>query len=336
MDFVIHHTGKAGEAFSSLPMARLLKEQHPGCRVTWVILDLYREALGNCPYIDRIETIPTYSCRSMADVGSHIAKHKYYVFNFQRSVTDQFGLHIDAYYNYIVFRKGDTNTFRLSRAPFYTQFFRNAVEFCPGADEVNSWSPPEWHATDRAIEEGEIFEKRYGGGPVIIISPYVADKMCPADNMVNYDLYQIFSELRKWGLPVISTGTQWDEKVHPGWVVDGYASDLSLGGLFYLIKNRAALVVTPNSGIGFAAHWLGAPTLMIDNRTGWKEQVEIWKQKVPNLEDEARPDEYRWPPFMKENFYQQHLLKVPFEQIEWNAEVFLNLIERFKSIKRIY
>ena len=333
MNFIIHHTGKAGEAFSGLAMARLLKTHHPGCKVTWVILDLYREALGNCPYIDKIETIPTYSCKSMADVGSHISKHKYYVFMFKRSVEDKYGLHIDAYYNYIVFRKGDTNTFRLARDPFYIQFFRNAVEFCPGADEVNSWTVPEWYPTDRAVEEGETFEKEYGGGPVIIVSPYVADKMCPKDNMTNYDLDFVLNEVKKWNLPIICTGTQWDEKEFPEWAIDGYAPKLGLGGLFYVIKSRAALVVTPNSGIGFAAHWLGAPTLMIDSRTGWKEQVELWKQKVPHLEDEAGPDEFRWPPFMKENFYPQHLLPRPFEQIEWSTEGFLEAVEKIKPTR---
>lgn len=331
MDFIIHHTGKSGEVFSALPMARLLKEHYPGCRVTWVILDIYREALGNYPYIDNIDLIPTYSCRSMADVEAYISKHKIYVFKYKRSVEDNYGIHINAYYNYIIFRKGDTNTFRLSRAPFYIQFFRNTVEFCPDANEVDSWTIPEWYGTDSAIENGENFEKIYGGGPVIIVSPFVADKMCPIDNETPYNLTLVLGELKEWNLPIVCTGTRWDQKEFPEWVVDGYEPNLSLGGLFYLIQNRAALVVTPNSGIGFAAHWLGAPCIMIDNRTGWKEQVELWKSKVPNLEDEAGADEHRWPPFMKERFYPQHLLHMPFEQFTWDLEKFKSAVDSVKK-----
>jgi hypothetical protein len=132
----------------------------------------------------------------------------------------------------------------------------------------------------------------------------------------------IFSELRSWNLPVIATGTQWDEKVHPEWVVDGYARELSLGALFYLMKEHAALVVTPNSGIGFAAHWLGAPTLMIDNRVGWKSQVADYKSKYRFLADDAKPEERRWPMFVKENFPVTHFSRADFHQIEWEPSQF--------------
>lgn len=329
MNFIIHHPGKAGEVFMGLPLARLLKQHYPSCTVTWVVLDLYRDALGESPYIDKIETIPTYSCKDLADVNGHMSKHRYYVCHFKRWVEDPSGIHIDAYYDYMLYRI-DGNRFRLHRDPFYIQLFKNSSYFCEGVDEVNDWMPPEWHATEQAIADGKAFEKRYGGGPVVIFSPYIADKSCVGDNQSNFEMEIIYDELRKWKLPVIATGTKWDLKDFPEGVVDGYAPNLSLGGLFYLIQKHAALVVSPNSGIGFAAHWLGAPTLMIDNRTGWKQQVEVWRSKVSVLEDQALPHEDRWPAFMKENFYPQHLLPVPFEQIEWDRDIFMFAMDRIR------
>lgn len=330
MRFVIHHPGKAGEVFLALPMARLLKEHYPDCSITWVVIDLYRDAVGHYPYIDEVATIPNNVCNSLGDVASLMFKHRTCFCKNQRFASDQSGIHIDAYYNYNLFRT-EANRFILARAPFYTQFFRNAVYFCPSAHEVDSWRPPEWHPTEQAIRDGEEFEKRYGGGPMVIFSPFVADKSCLADNQSDFDMELIYGELRKWNLPLICTGTKWDTKQFPTWAIDGYAPELSLGGLFYLIQNRAALVVSPNSGIGFAGHWLGAPTLMIDNRTGWPEQVKVWKEKVPLLDDEALPHERRWPLFMKDNFYPQHLLPVPFEQIEWSPEGFLEALEKIKG-----
>jgi hypothetical protein len=296
-----------------------------------VVLDLYRDAIGLYPYVDKVEIIPTYSCKGLADVNSHMSKHRYYVCKSTRWIKDPYGIHIDAYYGYIFYRT-PLNRFYLQRDPFYIQLFKNAVYFCPGADEVNSWTPPEWYPTEQAVRDGEEFEKEYGGGPVVIFSPYVADQSCQQDNQSNFEMDLIYSELKKWNLPVICTGTKWDTKDFPEWAIDGYAPKLSLGGLFYLIKNRAALVVSPNSGIGFAAHWLGAPTLMIDNRTGWQEQVRILKQKYVRLFDDALPHERRWPMFMKENFYPKHLLPIPFEQIEWSREGFLEAMAKIKAV----
>jgi hypothetical protein len=250
----------------------------------------------------------------------------------KQSVEDPLGIHIDGYYNYIIDRC-DPERFTLVRDPFYIQIFRNAVAFCPGADEVDSWMPPEWFPTEQAIRDGKEFEKQYGGGSVIIFSPYIADKSCPEDNESNFDMKCIYEELRKWNLPLICTGTRWDTKDFPSWTINGYAPNFSLGGLFWLIKNKAVLVVSPNSGIGFAAHWLGVPTLMIDNRTGWKQMVALWKQQYPKLKDEALLGERRWSMFTKDNFYPQHLLPVPFEQIEWSIENFLNAIDSIKSRK---
>lgn len=330
MHYIIHHPGKAGEVFMGLPMAKLLKKHHPDCKITWVVLDLYRDSLGNYPYIDKVETFPSYSCKNLADVNSHMSKHRFYTCQSKRFVEDPFGIHIDGYYNYILYRL-ENNRFKLARAPFYIQLFRNAVFFCPGSHEVDSWMSPEWFPTEKAVKDGEEFERQYGGGPVIIFSPYIADQSCVQDNKSNFEMMFIYEELRKWNLPVICTGTQWDTKDFPEWAIDGYSPKLSLGGLFWLIQNRAVLVVSPNSGVGFAAHWLGAPTLMIDNRTGWKEQIEVWKQKVPQLDDDALPEETRWPLFMKENFYPQHLLPVPFEQIVWSPERFLESLKSIKS-----
>ena len=155
MHFIIHHPGKAGEVFLGLPMARLLKEHHPDCQITWVVLDLYRDSVGLYPFVDKVETIPSYSCRSLADVSQHMSKHRYYVCNLKRSVEDPLGIHIDAYYNYMI-HQTSPNRFTLARAPFYVQLFRNAIEFCPDADEVNSWKAPEWFPTDEAIEDGEV------------------------------------------------------------------------------------------------------------------------------------------------------------------------------------
>lgn len=330
MNFIIHHPGKAGEVFLGLPMARLLKEYHPGCHITWVVLDLYRESVGLYPYIDKVETIPTYSCKSLGDVNSHMSKHRFYTCRSKRFVRDLQGTHIDGYFGYILHRTED-NWIKLARQPFYTQIFENAVYFCPGADPVDSWSPPEWYPTEQAIRDGEEFEKRYGGGPVVFFSPYIADQSCQQDNQSDFEMDLIFGELKKWNLPVICTGTKWDTKDFPSWAIDGYAPELSLGGLFYLIKNRAALVVSPNSGIGFAAHWLGAPTLMIDNRTGWPEQVQIYRKSNMRLIDDALPGEQRWPMFMKEHFYPQHLLSVPFEQIGWSPDAFLAALARIRN-----
>lgn len=327
MNFYIHHPGKAGEVFMALPMAKLLKKYHPESRITWVVLDLYRDSVGSYPYIDNIETIPTYSCRSLTDVAGHMSKHRWYVCRANRWVEDHTGIHIDAYYNYMLYRI-EKNRFRLHRDPFYVQLFKNAVHFCDGAHDITSWTPPEWYPTEQAIADGESFERLYGGGPVIIFSPHIADRSCVSDNQSNFDMELIYEHLEKLNRPVIATGTRWDTKDFPSWVIDGYSPNLSLGGLFYLIQNRAVLVVTPNSGIGFAAHWLGAPVLMIDNRTGWKDQVQAWKEKVPILDDQAQPHERRWPPFMKETFPAQHLSPVPFEQIEWSHDEFEQAITR--------
>jgi len=330
MHFIIHHPGKAGEVFLGLPMAKLLKTHYPNCKITWVVLDLYRESVGNYPYIDKVETFPSYSCKNLADVNMHMSKHRHYVLRLKQSIEDPRGIHIDGYYSYIIDRS-DPYRFMLVRDPFYIQIFRNAAAFCPGADEVDSWMPPEWFPTERAIRDGQEFEKQYGGGQVVIFSPYVADKSAPEDNASNFDMKWIYEELKKWNLPLVCTGTRWDTKDFPSWAIDGYSPNLSLGGLFWLIKNRAAIVVSPNSGIGFAAHWLGTPTLMIDNRTGWKEMIKVWKQQYPRLKDEALPGEFRWPMFMKENFYPQHLLRIPFEQIEWNSDAFLAAMQRIRS-----
>ncbi len=330
MRFIIHHPGKAGEVFLGLPMARLLKEHHPDCEITWVVLDLYRDAIGNCPYVDRVETIPTYSCKSLLDVNQHMSKHRYFVCKNDQFVEEPDGIHIDAYYNYIV-RREAFDRYTLDRSPFYIQMFRNVLPFCRGADEVNDWKPPVWVPTDKAIEEATEFERRYGGGGIVIFSPYVSDQSCSHDNRSDFEMDFIFGELRKANLPVVATGTQWDTKELPSWVVDGYAPTLSLGGLFYLIQNRAAVVVSPNSGIGFAAHWLGAPTLMIDNRTNWPKQVETWRGAVSYLDDRALPNERRWPPFMKDAFHAKHLLEVPFEQYEWSGEKFRTAYERIRK-----
>jgi glycosyltransferase involved in cell wall biosynthesis len=327
MHFIIHHPGKAGEVFLGLPMARLLKEHHPDCKITWVVLDLYRDSVGLYPYVDKVETIPTYSCQSLADVNQHMSKHRHFVCKNRQSVEDPFGIHIDAYYNYIVCRS-ELDRYTLDRSPFYIQLFRNAMSFCPGADEVHSWKAPEWIPTEQAIKDGEAFERQYGGGRIVIFSPYIADQSCMHDNQSHFEMDFIFNELRKTNLPVVATGTRWDQKDLPEWVIDGYSPSLSLGGLFYLIKNRAALVVSPNSGVGFAAHWLGAPTLMIDNRTSWRKQIESWRKAVPHLDDDALPHEHRWPPFIKERFHPQHMLNVPFEQIEWSKENFLEAFDR--------
>lgn len=330
MHFIIHHPGKAGEVFLGLPMARLLKEYYPECRITWVVLDLYRDSIGKYPYIDAVETIPTTSCRNLSDVNAYMSKHRYYACQYQRVRVDPAGTHVDGYYNYMLY-KTDGNRFRLHRDPFYLQLFKNAIELCPGTDPMDSWKMPEWFPLERSVAEAEAFERRYGGGPVVIFSPYVADQSCVQDNASSFGMEYIFEELRKWNLPVIATGTKWDVKDFPAWVIDGYSPTLSLGGLFYLIQNRAALVVSPNSGIGFAAHWLEAPTLMIDNRTGWKEQVEVWRQKVQHLDDSAGVDERRWPPFVKEMFHPQHLTRAPFEQIVWDADEFVRSLKIIQS-----
>lgn len=313
----------------ALPAAQLLKNYHPDCLITWVVLDMFRDSLGNNPYIDHIEIIPTYSCKNLSDVNSHMSKHRSFVLSGKRSVEDHWGIHIDLYYSYIIDRSHNAQ-WKLNRLPFYLQMFKNAAYFCPGADVISSWTSPEWHPTEQAVRDAEEFERLYGGGQVIIFSPYVADKTATQDNASSFQMDIIYQELKKWNLPVIATGTQWDEKNFPAWVIDGYAPRLRLGALFYLMKERAALVVTPNSGIGFSAHWLGAPTLMIDNRTGWKAQVKEYRQKYPVLSEDALPHEYRWPMFMKENFPARHLLPNPFEQIEWNAEQFRETLVAMK------
>jgi len=314
----------------ALPAAELLKKHYPDCRIKWVILDLFRDALGDNPFIDAIDIIPTYSCRNLFDVNEHIRKHRTYILDGQRSVEDHWGIHIDLYYGYIIERI-KSNEWKLNRNPFYLQMFNNAVHFCPGVDLIESWTYPEWHPTKQAVNDCEEFEKLYGGGPVIIFSPFIADKTATKDNVTRFNMDLIYRELRKWKLPLIVTGTQWDEKVFPTWAIDGYAPILSLGGLFYLMKERAALVITPNSGIGFAAHWLGAPVLMIDNRTGWPEQVKEYRAKYRLLADDVPPNEYRWPMFMKGNFPSKHLLPIPFEQIEWSEDGFVETLAKMRK-----
>jgi len=332
VNFIIHHPGKAGEVFMGLPAAQLLKKHFPDCHITWVVLDIFRDSLGVNPYIDLIEEIPTYSCKNMMDVNEHMSNHREYVFQKKRSVIDHRGIHLDLYYGYIL-EPYAKYKLKLNRLPFYLQMFKNAVAMSAGLDVdlVNSWSPPEWHPTEQAVQDAIRFEQQYGGGSVIIFSPYIADKTAAQDNKSDFQIDLIYEELKRWSLPVIATGTQWDEKSNPSWVIDGYAPTLSLGALFYLMKEKAALVVTPNSGIGFAAHWLGAPTLMIDNRTGWKKQVREYKRFYPVLTDKALPHERRWPMFMKENFPKQHLGSLPFEQIEWSEGEFLTAMNKIKS-----
>lgn len=336
MKFIIHHLGKAGEAFSALPLAKTLKESYPDCHITWVILDLYRDALGESPFIDDIEIIPTYSCKNLDDVGNYIRFHRKIFFNNKKIVKNNYGIHIDAYYDYIIKKVGHLR-FELNRDPFYLQFFNTISELSKSFDVVKSWAPPEWIPTKQALADADKFKKLYGGGKVIIFSPFVSDKMCLADNETQYDQKIILFELKKFGLPILVTGTKWDEKIISDGIIDAYSPNLSLGGLFQIIKEDAALVVSPNSGIGFAAHWLGAPCIMIDNRVGWKEQVKLWKEKLTILYDDALENESRWPAFVKENFPTGHMKNIPFFQFEWSQEMYNsslnNIINWLKNIK---
>jgi ADP-heptose:LPS heptosyltransferase len=333
MNVIIHHPGKAGEVLMALPAARLLKTAFPDSSIRWVVLDLYRESLGRSPYIDEIDIIPTTSCRNLAEVSSHMSRHRWTVLEGKPFMEDLSGVHLDLYHDYII-EHLPRGRLKLNRKPFYLQMLSVATRLCRGVEPGRLWTQPEWIPTQTAEDEGHAFEKRYGGGRVIFFSPFVADRTAIHDNASRFDMDVIFTELRKLQLPVVVTGTKWDEKLIPEWAIDGYDPALGLGGLFWLIRNRAALVVTPNSGIGFASHWLGAPTLMIDNRTGWKKQVADYKEKYRDLDDNADRDGDRWPMFMKENFPASTLLDVPFEQIVWSEERFRESLVRVTASGR--
>lgn len=281
---VIHHLGKAGEAFLALPMATVLKQIYPDAVIEWVILDRYRAVLGNHPYIDEITEVDSSGAKSLKAVGDLITNYHKKEIPYVPVRKDNGVWHCNAYCNYIVKTEqgGQQHT---QEIPFYKQFFQNL----PFQNHV--WQAPSWSARELDIKAANDFLAVCGvrdNEKVIVISPFVADKTIPLAES-DVDWFFLADRVKALGMPVIYTGTEFDERLVPDGCIDGFAPKLSLGALFYIIQTRAHLVVSANSGIGFAALFLKSNLLMYDNRKTWREHTHNYANTALHSDGEFWP-----------------------------------------------
>ena len=283
---IVHHLGKAGEGFLATPMARTLRHAYPNAHIEWVVLDRYRAFIGENKYIDTVTEIDSSKARSLKDIGEIITKyHKKTIAYRPVDIVDG-TWHCNAYCNYIVKTKGKSAQLP-QEIPFYRQFFKN-MPF-----QNHKWAPPMWTARAQDIEDGERFLKDNGIGEnskVIVVSPFVSDKTIPLDSSaleVDWDF--LISKVNSLGLPIIITGTEFDEKWLPEGSIDGYAPKLSLGGLFYILQTRGHLIICGNTGIGFAALFLKVNLLMYENRKSWTEHTHNYANEELHREGDIWP-----------------------------------------------
>lgn len=301
---VIHHLGKAGEAFLALPMATVLRTVYPEAHIEWVILDRYRASIGENKFINSISEVDSSTARSLADIGNIFINYYKKKLPNKSVIKDGSIWHCNAYYNYIV-KTEEGGRQAPHEIPFYRQFFQN-LPFCN-----HQWFPPTWTAEQKSIDDGEKFLKEYGISDdqmVIVVSPYVSDKTIPLCGCgeSEIDWHLITHQLRVLNLPIVFTGTQFDEKFIPTGCIDGYAPNLSLGGLFYILQTRTRLTVCGNTGIGFAALFLKSDLLMYDNRKTWTEHTHNYTNK-----DLHRKGDF-WPMF--------DISKMKDEMVDWESK----------------
>jgi ADP-heptose:LPS heptosyltransferase len=306
---------------------------YPDARVVWHVLDPYKYSLGEHAAIDEIVTHPIDPGKGLPGIAARMRELRGKHLNYEQFVWNGSELHINAYFGYLIRRVRDTGAgaigHELSREPFYLQFYKNAFALRPHEYDASLWRPPEWRPRKEFRAEAESYLHRHGcaGQKIVLVSPFVADKDCQADNTSAVDWAFVHERLKQSGMPTLYTGTMWDTPFLPDGAMNGYAPHLSLGALMYIIRFHSHLMVSLNSGIGFASHWLGCPSIMIDNRIAWRQQVEAWKSSLPNFSGVAEDNEHQWPPFELSRFPRRHLLEVPFSQILWDEQTFVHTLE---------
>jgi len=65
--FLIGHLGMYGDILYALAIARQLKHDYPGCHITWGVASIFKDILGNNPYID---SVWEYDVQSREEVTS--------------------------------------------------------------------------------------------------------------------------------------------------------------------------------------------------------------------------------------------------------------------------
>ncbi|MDI6615552.1 MAG: hypothetical protein QME27_02465, partial [Syntrophaceae bacterium] len=62
---LIIHLSRLGDTIQSLPAVKLLKEDNPGCRITYMGIKDFCVLIEGIPWIDRLITIPWQTVREI-------------------------------------------------------------------------------------------------------------------------------------------------------------------------------------------------------------------------------------------------------------------------------